>query len=78
MPKVKNYIETKPISAALYEKRNPIGLTNATNICKIYTDVLGNETKIYKEKFKLSVDWMIVVWYYNNRFVMTQFFRPTK
>lgn len=56
MPKVKNYIETKPISAALYEKRNPIGLTNATNICKIYTDVLGNETKIYKEKFKLSVD----------------------
>lgn len=56
MPKVKNYIETKPISAALYEKRNPIGLTNATNICKICTDVLGNETKIYKEKFKLSVD----------------------
>lgn len=56
MPKVKNYIETKPINAASYEKRNPIGLSNATDICKIYTDILGNETRIHKENFKLSVD----------------------
>ena len=56
MPKVKNYIETKPISAARYDKQNLIGLTNAKDICKICTDVLGNETKIHKEKFKLSVD----------------------
>ena len=56
MPNKKNYIETKPINAAKYEKQNLIGLTAATNICKIYTDILGNETRIHKENFKLSVD----------------------
>lgn len=56
MPKQKNYIETKPIVAAAYEKRIPIGLTKAKNIGKIYTDILGNEKIVYKERFKLSID----------------------
>ena len=57
MPKKKNYIETKPVVAAKYLKpRNLIGLTKAGNIGKIYTDILGNEKIVYKEKIKLSID----------------------
>ena len=55
--KKKNYIETKPVVAAKYLKpRNLIGLTKAGNIGKIYTDILGNEKIVYKERFKLSID----------------------
>ena len=38
------------------KKRIPIGLTKAKNIGKIYTDILGNEKIVYKERFKLSID----------------------
>ena len=51
MPKQKNYIETKPVDSAKFEKRHLIGLTKATNILKINTDILGNEYRILKEKF---------------------------
>ena len=40
MPKKKNYIETKPVVAAAYEKRIPIGLTKA---CLLYTSDAADE-----------------------------------
>ncbi len=52
----KNKIATKPIKAKAYENGNYPYLSKVRNITKIYTDILGNETRIYKEKFKLSVD----------------------
>lgn len=53
---VKNKVETKPIMAKGYKNRKFPYLSKVRYISKIYTDILGNETKIYKEKFKLSVD----------------------
>ena len=53
---MKNKVETKPIMAKGYKNRKFPYLSKVRYISKIYTDILGNETKIYKEKFKLSVD----------------------
>ena len=51
MPKKKNYVETKPVDRAKFEKQHLIGLTKATSIFKVNTDILGNEYRITKEKF---------------------------
>jgi CRISPR-associated endonuclease Csn1 len=51
MPKVKNYIETKPIDANKFSKQNPVGLGKTTNVVKINTDILGNKHFSQKEKF---------------------------
>ncbi len=54
MPKAMNYIETKPIYAGNFEKQNQIGLTKATKIVKVNTDLLGNKNYTKKEKFSLK------------------------
>ena len=56
MPQNANYIETKPIECANYEKRHPVGLKKAISIKKIRTDILGNRYYAQKEKFTLDVD----------------------
>ena len=56
MEYVKNYIETKPIDRANFEKRNPVGLAKTTYIGKIVTDAVGNSYKIDKEKYSRIVD----------------------
>lgn len=56
MPNVRNYIETKPIDAPKYERRNVFGLTKTKSIKKIRTDILGNRYYCTKEKFMKEVD----------------------
>ena len=51
MPKKRNYIETKPIDRAKFEKQNPIGLGKTQKILKYRMDVLGNYYPCEKEKF---------------------------
>ena len=51
MPKVRNYIETKPINKANFEKQNPVGLGKTKSIKKYRTDILGNRYLCEKEKF---------------------------
>lgn len=51
MPKQRNYIETKPIDRAKFEKQNPIGLGKTQKILKYRMDVLGNYYPCEKEKF---------------------------
>lgn len=55
-PKAKNYIETKPIAAAKYEKQRLVGLSKTKSIKKIYVDILGNRYYCKKEKFIKEVD----------------------
>lgn len=55
MPKVRNYIETKPLTAANFEKRNPVGLSNTQSIVKLSADILGNNYRIIQEKFSLVI-----------------------
>lgn len=56
MPKQKNYIETKPVSASKFEKRNLVGLSKTKYISKVRVDILGNQYECKKEKFALSID----------------------
>ncbi len=56
MPKQRNYIETKPIDAAKFEKRLPVGLAKTKSIKKFYMDILGNWYYCNGEKFKLNID----------------------
>lgn len=60
MPSDTNYIETKPIDAPTFSKKNQnlVGLSKTTCIRKIVTDILGNETYIDKERFAYVVDTM--------------------
>lgn len=53
MPKQRNYIETKPINASKFEKRNLVGLSRAKKIIKINTDVLGNRHYTTRENFSM-------------------------
>ncbi|WP_294303850.1 type II CRISPR RNA-guided endonuclease Cas9 [Pseudobutyrivibrio sp.] len=53
MPKVRNYIETKPLNAAKFEKQNLVGLSKTKSVKKIVTDILGN--KFYVDKMKFSI-----------------------
>ncbi len=55
MPKVRNYIETKPLTAAKFAKQNLVGLSNTQSVLKIGMDILGNKYRIEKEKFSLIV-----------------------
>lgn len=55
MPKVKKYIETKPIDAREFKDRKPIGLSKTKKIIKVNTDILGNEYIATREKFSFSV-----------------------
>ena len=55
MPKQRNYIETKPVDAAKFEKQHLVGLSKTTNIRKISTDILGNRYYVDKMKFSLVV-----------------------
>ncbi len=51
MPKVRNYIETKPIDKAKFEKQNLVGLGKTKSIKKYRTDILGNQYLCTKEDF---------------------------
>ena len=55
MPKVRNYIETKPATAPKFEKQNLVGLSKTTSVRKITTDILGNRFYVDKMKFSLVV-----------------------
>lgn len=55
-PQSFNYIETKPIDAAKFEKQNLVGLSKTTLVRKINVDILGNRFYCKKEKFKQIVD----------------------
>ncbi len=56
MPQNMNYIETKPVDRAKFEKQHPVGLAKTTRILKIRTDILGNRYYCSREKFSLEVD----------------------
>ncbi len=51
MPKHRNYIETKPIDRAKYEKQKLVGLGKTQRIVKHRMDILGNYYPCEKEKF---------------------------
>lgn len=51
MPKARNYIETKPIDRAKYEKQKLVGLGKTKKIVKCRMDILGNQYSCEKEKF---------------------------
>lgn len=51
MPKTRNYIETKPIMKAKYEKQHLVGLGKTTSIRKYRMDILGNYYPCEKEAF---------------------------
>lgn len=51
MPKVRNYIETKPINKAKFEDRKPLGLGKTKKIKKYRMDILGNYYSCEKEEF---------------------------
>lgn len=51
MPKVKNYIETKPIDRAKYEKQKLVGLSKTKMIRKYRMDILGNYYMCSRENF---------------------------
>ncbi len=55
MPKVRNYIETKPIDAAKFEKQNLVGLAKTLKVKKIRMDILGNRYISSDEKFDYVV-----------------------
>lgn len=51
MPKVRNYIETKPIDKAKFEKQKLVGLSKTKMIKKYRMDILGNYYSCEKEAF---------------------------
>lgn len=51
MPKVRNYIETKPVDASKFEKQNLVGLSKTSSIRKVVTDVLGNQYYVNQMNF---------------------------
>lgn len=53
MPQKRNYIETKPVDKATFEKKsqNFVGLSKTTSIRKIRTDILGNRYACENERF---------------------------
>lgn len=51
MPKKRNYIETKPIDKAKFEKQNLVGLGKTKFIKKYRYDILGNKHSCSEEKF---------------------------
>ena len=56
MPKQRNYIETKPVNRAKFDKQNLIGLGKTKKIRKIRTDILGNTYACEHENFTLIID----------------------
>ena len=60
MPKVRNYIETKPIDASKFldKKQNLVGLSKTKSVKKIRLDILGNQFVCSQEKFTLEVDFI--------------------
>ncbi|MCR5416653.1 MAG: type II CRISPR RNA-guided endonuclease Cas9 [Pseudobutyrivibrio sp.] len=55
MPKVRNYIETKPVNSAKYKKQNLVGLSTTKIVKKIVTNILGDRFYVDKMKFNLCV-----------------------
>lgn len=55
-PKQSNYIETKPINCATFEKQHLVGLSKTTLVRKIRLDILGRRYYCTQEKFPLEVD----------------------
>lgn len=51
MPKQRNYIETKPIGKAKFDKRNLVGLSKTKMIRKYRMDILGNMYRCNDEAF---------------------------
>lgn len=51
MPKVRNYIETKPINRPKFEEQNRVGLAKTKKIRKYRMDILGNYYSCEKEAF---------------------------
>lgn len=56
MPKQRNYIETKPVNRAKFDKQNLVGLSKTKKIRKIRTDILGNTYACEHENFTLIID----------------------
>ena len=52
-PKQRNYIETKPIDKAKFEKQNLVGLGKTKFIIKYRYDILGNKYSCSEEKFTI-------------------------
>ncbi len=50
----RNYIETKPVDRANFNKQNQVGLSKTTSIKKVYVDILGNQCIIEKETFSFE------------------------
>ena len=50
-PNARNYIETKPINKAKYEKQKLVGLGKTQSIKKYRQDILGNYYPCEKEEF---------------------------
>lgn len=55
-PDSRNYIETKPIDAPKFEKRNLVGLSKTKSVKKIRTDILGNQYICSQENFISNLD----------------------
>lgn len=51
MPKARNYIETKPVDRAKYERQKLVGLGKTQRIVKCRMDILGNCYPCEKERF---------------------------
>jgi CRISPR-associated endonuclease Csn1 len=51
MPKKRNYIETKPIDSAKFDKQNLVGLAKTSRIRKISADIIGNRFYVDKMSF---------------------------
>lgn len=56
MPQQRNYIETKPVDAPEFQKRNLVGLGKTKSIRKIRVDILGKRYYAGKEKFPRCID----------------------
>jgi CRISPR-associated endonuclease Csn1 len=54
MPAQRNYIETKPVDRAKFNRQNLVGLGKTTSIKKVHVDILGNQYITEKEIFSFE------------------------
>ena len=54
MPTQRNYIETKPVDRAKFNRQNLVGLGKTTSIKKVHVDILGNQYITEKEIFSFE------------------------
>ena len=54
MPAQRNYIETKPVDRAKFNRQNLVGLGKTMSIKKVHVDILGNQYITEKETFSFE------------------------